>query len=291
MRGMALVHGLLLLAVGAWAWLWHAHVQPLALHHSLVRQQAHLAPHATWLPNYKLALTHAVSGIANNLSGLTYSTHTGHLMATINRPPALAELTTDGQLLRLMPMPQLQDVEGIAHVRGELFAVTEEAHNRVRWVRVPADAPPQLLNEPAMRLPESNFDNLGVEGVAWDAAQNQLLLVQEKWPMRVLMASTRGGTPREWHPHASSPLDADDLASIEVDPRTGHLLLLSDESASIYVYTRDGALISTMPLWAGHNGLTQTIPQAEGMAMDPQGRLYIVSEPNLFYRFEPGMPN
>ncbi|MFP5340066.1 MAG: SdiA-regulated domain-containing protein, partial [Gammaproteobacteria bacterium] len=33
------------------------------------------------------------------------------------------------------------------------------------------------------------------------------------------------------------------------------------------------------------HGLERDVPQAEGMAMGPDGTLYLVSEPNLFYVF------
>jgi uncharacterized protein YjiK len=41
-----------------------------------------------------------------------------------------------------------------------------------------------------------------------------------------------------------------------------------------------------MTLLGGFNGLKKTIPRAEGVTMDDTGTLYMVSEPNLFYRFE-----
>jgi len=41
-----------------------------------------------------------------------------------------------------------------------------------------------------------------------------------------------------------------------------------------------------MTFLSGFNGLKKTIPRAEGVAIDENGTLYMVSEPNLFYRFE-----
>lgn len=47
-----------------------------------------------------------------------------------------------------------------------------------------------------------------------------------------------------------------------------------------YIYYRRLAVLR------GFNGLKNTIPRAEGVAIDEQGTLYMVSEPNLFYRLE-----
>lgn len=48
----------------------------------------------------------------------------------------------------------------------------------------------------------------------------------------------------------------------------------------------NGEQVSFMTLLGGFNGLNNRVPRAEGVAMDDQGTLYIVSEPDLFYRFK-----
>jgi uncharacterized protein YjiK len=37
----------------------------------------------------------------------------------------------------------------------------------------------------------------------------------------------------------------------------------------------------------GWHGLKADVPQAEGIAVGPRGEIFVVSEPKLFYRFDP----
>jgi len=76
-----------------------------------------------------------------------------------------------------------------------------------------------------------------------------------------------------------------DLSSLQFDEQTGHLLALSDESRLVVELDADGQPLSSLSLSAGRHGLERDVPQAEGMAMGPDGTLYLVSEPNLFYVF------
>lgn len=253
--------------------------------------------------NAQLARYHAteqakpVIGIRDNLSGLTYSPHTHTLFAVINRPPSVAELNTKGELLRLMPLEGADDPEGVAHIDGNWFAIADERRNRIHWVEIVPEGRKVVLSQTqSLALGDTEIKNFGVEGLSWDGQRRQLVAVTEKWPMQVLRISLpafapgTGASPsvtvNSWEPADPTGLPTTDLASVEVDPRTGNLLLLGEESSVLYEYDRNGDLAGLMPLWAGESGLERTIPQPEGVAMDGSGVLYLVSEPNLFYRFE-----
>lgn len=86
-------------------------------------------------------------------------------------------------------------------------------------------------------------------------------------------------------PFGDGNLGMRDISSLSIDARTGHALVLSDESRMLLEIDRAGRPVSFLSLLGGLNGLDSGIQQAEGVAMDEQGNIYIVAEPNLFYVF------
>lgn len=276
--------------------LWYFNLLPIAFHWLLgAHGQERWRGRSLGLGGYTVAIeARPIRGLSANTSGLTFNADSGTLMAVINRPPAVAELSTQGELLRLMPLRGLQDPEGITHVEGDLFVIADEAHSRLHWVRIgPRDTAVDASATASLRLDLDPIRNLGFEGVSWDGARSQLLVASEKWPRRVLAVqgfAAAGGRARlsigEWRPTGWAGLLGSDLSSLTVHEPTGNLLLLSEESAVLTEYSRDGEVIGLLPLWRGLHGLAHKIPQPEGVAIGPDTSLYIVSEPNLFYRFD-----
>ena len=76
-----------------------------------------------------------------------------------------------------------------------------------------------------------------------------------------------------------------DLAALTVDPRSGHIVALSQESHLLVELDEHYDPRNFIALLRGLNGLEHHIPQAEGVALDEAGNLYLVSERNLFYVF------
>lgn len=234
-----------------------------------------------------------IEGLTRNISGLTYSSAAGTLFAVINRPASVAELSLDGRLLRHMPLPVVTDPEGISHVKGDEFLIADESSQRLYhlWTGAGADKP---RVEPAsdLALDFTAWHNRGLEGISWDSHRSELLLTNERWPQRVLivhgLSSTASNAPpriQDWRPGLWPGFLGRDLASVTAIDGSDNLLLLSEHSALVSEYTRDGRLVGVLPLWAGRNGLRESVPHPEGIAVDPDGAIYLVSEPNLFYRF------
>ncbi len=250
-----------------------------------------------WLPSYRVTLdAYQIEGIARNASGLTYSEKTGTLFSAINKPAQIAEIATDGRLRRLIPVDGVDDLEGITHIDGDEFIITDERSQQLYWVTITDETTSiDIAGMPSLGLGIDLNGNLGLEGASWDAVGERLFLAKEKSPMRVFevdgLAQWRDGSAfnlqiREWQPEKRSTLFMRDISSLSLHESTGHLLVLSDESKLLVEYAADGTPVSMMPLWRGWHGLSRSVPQAEGIALDPDGVIYVMSEPNLLYRFE-----
>ncbi len=237
-----------------------------------------------------------IAGLPANLSGLTYSAPTGSLFAVINRPPAVAEISTEGVLLRLMPLAGAGDPEGITHVQGDTFLVADEHDQSVHLVRIGPDTRELNVGDtPVLRLDFGSSGNAGFEGASWDSRTGRLYLVQERLPLRILAVD---GLLRDGARSAPSVrveerrlpwlhrLALLDLSSVSLHEPSGHLLLLSDASGVIVEYDEAARLVGRLDLDGGRHGLAGSVPQAEGLAVDGRGRVFIVSEPNLFYRLD-----
>lgn len=134
-------------------------------------------------------------------------------------------------------------------------------------------------------------DNRGFEGIAYNAKDAVFYIANEKSPRSIIAID-------DWRTHSGGlnirvaeeiiirDTYLDDYSDLYFNPQTGHLVFLSDESKQANEVSLTGKQISFMDLERGFSGLSGSIPQPEGITMDAEGKLYIVSEPNLLYFFE-----
>ncbi len=122
-------------------------------------------------------------------------------------------------------------------------------------------------------------------------------MVKEKNPLRVLefrglVEAAHGGQfdigIREWHLNRSSTYFLRDLSSVSYHEESGMLLLLSHESRLLLGLGADRKPATMLVLRRGWHGLSRDVPQAEGVAVGSGNSVFVISEPNLFYRFDPG---
>jgi uncharacterized protein YjiK len=245
---------------------------------------------AVWLPDYRVSIdARPLAGAENDeASDLTYDPVTHTLFAVMGKHPFLVQLSLQGDVLRKIPLEGWSNPEGVAALPNGQLAITDERLHTLAQVEVSATTTTLNYEDfPKIDLGESPNQNKGFEGVAWDPRREQLLLGQER--PAALFGLKRSGDGRlaaDKHPLASDALDLRNLSAMGIDPRTGNLLLLSADSHLLIEANSEGRPVSFMTLLGGMNGLKDTIPRAEGVAIDEQGTLYMVSEPNLFYAFK-----
>ena len=253
-------------------------------------------PAAINLGQYRAVLQgKKIDGLEDDVSALTYDPLRKSLFTVTNQKSELVELSLDGRVLRRIGLVGFGDAEAVEFIGPNTYVITDERQQRL--IKVTIDDTTRELNAgqaEQLTLGINQSGNKGFEGLAYDSAGKRLFVAKERDPM--LIYEVRGfphdnpQQPYATHvvsnPRRDARLFVRDLSSLQFDERSGHLLALSDESKLLLELNLDGRPISTLSLKKGRHGLEKSVPQAEGVAMDEDGTVYVVSEPNLFYVFK-----
>ena len=255
-----------------------------------------VSPDAINLAGYRAVLQgKVIEGLDDDVSALTYDPIRKSLFTVTNKQAELVELSLDGRILRRIALVGFGDAEAVEFIGENTYVITDERQQRLIKVRL--DDSTRVLDArdaEQLTLGLNKSGNKGFEGLAYDSLGKRLFVAKERDPM--LIYEVRGfpqdnpqkpyATHVVTNPRRDARLFVRDLSSLQFDERTGHLLALSDESKLLLELDLDGRPISTLSLKKGRHGLTRSVPQAEGVAMDDEGTIYVVSEPNLFYVFK-----
>ncbi len=194
--------------------------------------------------------------------------------------------------MRRIMLTGFEDTEGIAHIRGNSYAIIEERRNTLALIMItPETQEIDRADARIISLEQQPGGNKGLEGVSFDPLGNRLLVIKERSPRgfyevnhwdqrgRLPQVEYRRVLPWEW-------LGMTDFSAIYFDTGSNHQLVLSDESGRIEERSQSGATLGHLMLKRGRAGLADDVPQAEGLTLAPDGTLYVCSEPNLLYIFK-----
>ncbi len=260
------------------------------------RHAAEWRDKSIWLPDYVATLqAQPIVGLEDDVSALTYDPDRRSLFTVTNQQPRIVELSLDGRILRQVPLVGFGDPEAIEYISPDLYVITDERLQRLVKVRLTESTPYiDAADSQQLSLGIGLNGNKGFEGLAYDRQGQRLFVAKERDPVSIYeihgFPHTNPDKPFAVHvvddPKRDARLFVRDLSSLQYDERSGHLLALSDESRLVLELNADGKPISGLSLLGGQQGLKKGVPQAEGLAMDDAGTLYLVSEPNLFYVFK-----
>ncbi len=236
-----------------------------------------------------------------DLSGLAYNENTNTLFGIDNDTNSIFELDTDGTVLRTITLTGFDDTEAITYMGNDLFAIAEERRGRIVFVLIGTGSN-IVYPSTYVQLTGTWNDNSGLEGLSYDSSTNIMYVVQEYYPMTIhafevpadftgtitasnpfdIQNNTYGFTDLSGLHHLSLPSALSNYGFTE------NLLIMSQLNAAVVeVNPITGEEYSRLDLTTGGaNGtVIFSLAQAEGVAVAPDGNIYIIGEPNHFYRF------
>lgn len=247
----------------------------------------------------------ANSLLAQEVSAVTYNWDTDTLFVVGDGGTSIVQVTKTGQLIDSMTLspggsPQgteFYDPEGLTYVGNGQFVMTEERDRLANLFTYVAGSTLTRGDVQTVAL-GTNVGNIGIEGISYDPLTGGYIAVKETSPMGIFQTgidfdagtATNGSATTVnsidlFNPALTNMLDfADVFALSNLPSLTGQadysrLLVLSQESGKIVNIDRSGNIYSSLTIVSDPgNPLDVASQQHEGLTMDRNGFLYIVSE-------------
>ena len=255
------------------------------------------------LPEPTRTVPPANSLLAQEASGVTYNKDTDTLFVVGDGGTSVVQINkTNGALIDSMtlapgPSPQgtdFFDTEGISYVGGGKFVLLEE---RFRQVNLFTYVPGGTLHKTDVQTVKlgTTIGNIGLEGISFDPQTGGYICVKEKDPESIFQTgidfvagTATNGSPSTtsstdlFNPALANLEDFSDVYALSNLPSlsdASHLLVLSQESGQIINIDRTGTVFSKLTIVSDPgNPLSVADQTHEGLTMDTDGRLYVVSE-------------
>lgn len=242
--------------------------------------------------------------LAQESSGVAYNPDTGTLFVVGDGGTSVTQVTKTGQLVDTMTLPagsspqgtEFYDTEGIAYVGGGQFVFTEERDRQlVKFTYAPGTTLTRAQTK-TVKL-GTTVGNVGLEGLTYDPSTGDFIPVKETSPLGIFRTSidwdagtASNGSPTTvnstnlFDPALSGVADYADVFALSnlttlTGPDADHLIIISQESGRIIETTRSGAVQSSLTIRPDLDTTISVQDQThEGVTMDDDGNLYVVSE-------------
>ena len=208
-----------------------------------------------------------------------------------NKTNSVYEYDLQGKYQRTIRGEGFDDVEGIAYLGNDKFAIIEERRAEISIVTIDATTKSVSKSEDAQVIkPRLEADgtslnpdggNSGLEGIGYDTDRNVLYVVKEKGGRRlyeVRIDGQPGAATRLEETEKALKAELDDFSGLHFDNASKDFFVISHESNRIVRIGRSGPIKGILSVEGR---------QVEGVAMSPDGTdLVVVGEARQFTHFQ-----
>jgi VCBS repeat-containing protein len=244
--------------------------------------------------------------LAQEASAVTYNWDTNTLFVVGDGGTSIVQVSLTGQLIDTMTLAQgsspqgttFYDTEGLTYIGNGQFVFTEERWRQAVEFTYQAGTTLTRADTHTVDL-GTDIGNVGLEGVTYDPLSGGFIFVKEKDPESIFQttidftngtasngSSTTVGSLNLFDPAKIGTLDLSDVYALSSNAtylgttEQGNLLILSQESGKIVEVDRAGNVLGSLDLVAPStsSGIDIAAMTVEGITMDANGNIYLVSE-------------